>query len=87
MWEILTRSRKPSDDNVFPYLYEGTNEENYQVAVSVEETNCCVNFSEFSTSKENIHDDTTDLLTCEFTADDIDDANNLILHSPPKPTQ
>jgi hypothetical protein len=88
MWEILTRSRHPSDDDVFPYLYEGTIEEDYQVAISVEETDCCVNFySELSTSKENINDDTLDLLTCEFAADDIDDANNVILHSPPKPTQ
>jgi hypothetical protein len=23
-WEIFKRSRKPSDNNDFPYLYEGT---------------------------------------------------------------
>jgi hypothetical protein len=58
-WEILTRSRKLSDLDKFQYIYEGPTEEDYQVANSVEETNNCVTFSDFSTSKENRKDDTT----------------------------
>jgi hypothetical protein len=83
-WETFNKSRKPSDLNEFSYLYEGITEEDYQVAISVEERKCYVTFSEFSTSKEDKKDDTNkDLLTCEFTADDTDDANKSILHSPP----
>jgi hypothetical protein len=29
-WEILKQSRKPSDLDDFPYLYEGTTEEDYR---------------------------------------------------------
>jgi hypothetical protein len=36
IWEILKRSRLPSDLNDFPYLYEGTIGEDYRVAISVE---------------------------------------------------
>jgi hypothetical protein len=86
--KILSRSRKPNHDDVFPYLYEGTIEEDYKLALSVKKSNCCVTFSEFFTSKHNKDDDTiemviqelavdedkTDSLTCAFTADDVDDA-------------
>ncbi len=55
--EILSRSRKPNHDDVFPYLYEGTTEEDYNLSLSVEKSNCCVTFSEFFTSKHNKDDD------------------------------
>ena len=84
--EILSRSRKPNLDGVFPYLYEGTTEEDYNLALSVEKSNCCVTFSEFFSSKHNKDDDKiewmkqelagykdqTESFTCEFTADDVD---------------
>jgi hypothetical protein len=83
---------------VFPYLYEGATGEDYQVALSVQQTNCCVTLSKFSTSKNNKNDDTIELvtqefsvdddktywLTCAFTADDVDDAT---FQSPSRPTQ
>jgi hypothetical protein len=86
--EILSRSKKPNCDDVFPYLYEGTTEEDYKLALSVEKSNCCVTFSEFFTSKHNTGDDAielmtqelavdedqTDSFTCAFTADYVDDA-------------
>jgi hypothetical protein len=50
---VLPRSRKPNLDGVFPYLYEGTAEEDYNLALSVEKLNCCVTFFEFFTSKHN----------------------------------
>jgi hypothetical protein len=53
MWEILKQSRKPSDHDDLPYLYEGATEEDYRLAASVEMRKCCVTFSELSTSKEN----------------------------------
>jgi hypothetical protein len=37
-WDVLTRSRRPSADDVVPYLYEGT-EEDYKLDALVEETN------------------------------------------------
>jgi hypothetical protein len=33
--ELLSRSRKPNLDGVFPYLYEGTTEEDYNLSLSV----------------------------------------------------
>jgi hypothetical protein len=48
--EILSRSRKPNHADVFPYLCEGTTEEDYKLALSEEKSNCCVTFSEFFTS-------------------------------------
>jgi hypothetical protein len=44
-------------DGVFPYLYEGTTEEDYNLALSVEKSSCCVTFSEFFSSKHNKDDD------------------------------
>ncbi len=55
-WEILEQSRIPSDHNDFPHLYEGKTEEDYRLAVSLEERKCAVTFSELSTSKENRED-------------------------------
>jgi hypothetical protein len=84
----LSKSRKPNHDDVFPYLYEGTTDEDYNLALSVEKTHCCVTFSEFFTSKHNKDDDAiewmtqelvgdkdqTEPFTCTFTADYVDDA-------------
>jgi hypothetical protein len=83
---LLSRSKKPNLDGVFPYLYEGTTEEDYNLALSVEKSNCCVTFSELFTSKHNKDDDKiewmkqelagdkdqTESFTCEITADDVD---------------
>ena len=55
-WKILQQSRKPSDYNDYPYLYEGTTEEDYRFAISVEERKFCVTYSEMSTSKDNRQD-------------------------------
>jgi hypothetical protein len=55
--ELLSRSRKPNLDGVFPYLYEGTTEEDYNLALSVEMSIFCVTFSDFFSS--NHHKDTT----------------------------
>jgi hypothetical protein len=54
--ELLSRSRKPNLDGVFPYLYEGTTEEDYNLALSVEKSNCCVTFSEFFSSTHHKDD-------------------------------
>jgi hypothetical protein len=55
-WEILKQSTKPSDYDDYPYLYEGTTEEDYRFAISVEERKFCVTYSEMSTSKDNRQD-------------------------------
>jgi len=87
-WEIFKQLRKPSDYDDYPYLYEGTTEEDCSLALLLEEKKCCVTYSELSTSKENRRDYTNkELLTSEFTADDADNANKTILCSPPKRTQ
>ncbi len=44
-WDVLTRSRRPSADDVVPYLYEGT-EEDYKLDALVEETNWCLMFED-----------------------------------------
>jgi hypothetical protein len=67
--EILSRSRKSNLDGVFPYLYEGTTEEDYNLALSVEKSNCCVTFSEFFTSKHNKDDDKIEWMKQELVGD------------------
>jgi hypothetical protein len=93
--ELLSRSRKPNLDGVFPYLYEGTTEEDYIFALSVEKSKCCVIFSEFFSPTHHKDDnkiewmkqylegdsDQTESFTCEFTADDVD---NVTLRTPQK---
>jgi hypothetical protein len=51
--DLLSRSRKPNFDGVFPYLYDGTSKEDYNLALSVETLNCSVTFSIFFSSKHN----------------------------------
>jgi hypothetical protein len=86
--KILSRSRKPNHDDVFPYLYEGTTDEDYNLALPVEKSKCCVTFCEIFTSKHNKDDnkiewmkqelagdkDQTESFTCKFTADYVDNA-------------
>ncbi len=87
-WEILKQSRKSSDYNDYPYLYEGTTEEDSRFALSVEERKCCVTYSEMSTFKDNRQDyPNKEVLTTEFTPDDTEDANKAILHSTRTRTQ
>jgi hypothetical protein len=63
-WEILQKSRKPSDCNDYPYLHEGTTEEDYRFSLTVEETKCCVTYSEMSTFKDYRQDNQNkDMLT------------------------
>ncbi len=91
---LLSRSRKPYFDGVFPYLYDGTTKEDYNLALSVETSNCSVTFSEFFSSKHNKDndkiewmeqelagekEDQTECFTCKFTADD---ADNVALWTP-----
>ena len=92
--DLLSRSRKPNFDGVFPYLYDGTTKEDYNLALSVETSNCSVTFSKFFSSKHNKDndkiewmeqelagekEDQTECFTCEFTADD---ADNVALRTP-----
>jgi hypothetical protein len=51
--DLFSRSRKPNFDGVFPYLYDGTTKEDYNLALSVETSNCSVTFSKFFSSKHN----------------------------------
>ncbi len=84
-WEILKQSRKPSDQDDYPYLYEETTEEDYRFALAVEERKCCVTYSEMSTFKDNRQDyPNKEMLKSEFRPDDTDDANNAICLSTPK---
>ena len=84
-WEILKQSRKPSDYNDYPYLYEGTTEEDYRFALTVEERKCCVTYSEMSTFKDYRQDyPNKEMLISKFRPDVTHDANNAILLSTPK---
>jgi hypothetical protein len=51
--DLLSRSRKPNFDGVFPYLYDGTSKEDYNLALSVETSNCSVTFSKYFSTKHN----------------------------------
>jgi hypothetical protein len=87
-WEILQQSRKASDYDAYPYLYEGTTEEDYRFALTVEERKCCVTYSEMSTFKDYRQDyPNKEMLTSEFKPHDTDDANNAILLSTLKQAQ
>ena len=55
--DLLSRSRKPNFDGVFPYLYDGTTKEDYNLALSVEMSNCSVTFSKFFSTKHNKDND------------------------------
>ncbi len=55
--DLLSRSRKPNFDGVFLYLYDGTTKEDYNLALSVEMSNCSVTFSKFFSSKHNKDND------------------------------
>jgi hypothetical protein len=50
--ELLSRSRKCNLDRTFPYLYEGTSNKDYKLALEVEKSNCSVTFSEFFSTKQ-----------------------------------
>ncbi len=51
--DLLSRSRKPNFEGVFPYLYDGTTNEDYNLALSVETSNRSVTFSKFFSTKHN----------------------------------
>jgi hypothetical protein len=51
---------------VFPYLYEWITVEDYKSALPVEESNCCVTFSEYFTSKNKKDDDEIEFVTSEL---------------------
>jgi hypothetical protein len=48
--EILTRSRRPFYDDLFPHFYEGTTIDNYQSALGLESIGCCVTKMEYANS-------------------------------------
>jgi hypothetical protein len=87
-WEILHQSRKPSDYDVYPYLYKGTTEEDYRFGLTVEDRKFCVTYSEMSTFKDSWQDyPNKEKLTSKFRPDDTDDANTAMLLSIPKQAQ
>ncbi len=51
--EWLTRSRKCNLDRVFPYLYDGTSNDDDKLALEVDRSNCSVTVSEFFSTKQN----------------------------------
>jgi hypothetical protein len=51
--DLLSRSRKPNFDGVFPYLYDGTTKEDHNLALSVKTSNCSATSSKFFSSKHN----------------------------------
>jgi hypothetical protein len=48
--EILTRRRRPYSDDLFPYFYDGTTMDDYQSALALERTGCCVTKMEYANS-------------------------------------
>jgi hypothetical protein len=48
--EVLTRSQRPSNDDLFSYFYDGTTMDEYKSALAVESTGCCVTKIEYAKS-------------------------------------
>jgi hypothetical protein len=48
--EILTRCCRPFSDDLFPYFYDGMTMDNYQSALALEKTGCCVTKKEYENS-------------------------------------
>ncbi len=48
--EILTRCRQPFSDDLFPYFCDGATMDNYQSALALERTDCCVTKMEYANS-------------------------------------
>jgi hypothetical protein len=46
--EILTRCCRPFSMDLFPYFYDGTTMDNYQSALALERTGCCVTKMEYA---------------------------------------
>ena len=80
--ELLTWSRKCNLDRVFPYLYDGTSNDDYKLALKVDRSNCSVTVSEFFSTKQNTKHNTIDTMekdfalencfTCKYTVGDAD---------------
>ncbi len=49
-WEILNRSRRPSNDDLFSYFYDWTTEDEYNSALAVERMGYCVTKIEYAQS-------------------------------------
>ncbi len=50
--EILTRSQRPIYDDLFPYFYDRTTIDDYQSALDLESTGCCVTRMEYAISND-----------------------------------
>ena len=48
--EILTRCQQPFSDDLFPYFYDRTTMVDYQCALALERTGCCVTKMEYANS-------------------------------------
>ena len=54
MRDILDRCRSHMHAGVYPYFYDRTTEDEYQSALSIESTSCCVTMIEYAQSKEGV---------------------------------
>ncbi len=45
--EIVCRAQRPSDDDIFPYLFDGTTIEDYNQAKFIEQNNNCITVREW----------------------------------------
>jgi hypothetical protein len=50
MWEILKSSQIPNNDDLFPYFYDRTTEDEYKTVLVVESMGCCVANIEYAQS-------------------------------------
>ena len=54
MRDILDKRQSHMHDDVYPYFYDRTPEDEYQSALSIESTSCCVTMIEYAQSKEGV---------------------------------
>jgi hypothetical protein len=76
--ELLTRSRKCNLDGVYPYLYDGTSNNDYKLAVEVDRSNCSVTVSEFFSTKQNTKHNTIDTMEKDFALENCFKCNDTV---------
>jgi hypothetical protein len=76
--DLLTTSRECNLDRVFPYLYYGTSNNDYKLALKVDRSNCSVTVSEFFSTKQNIKHDTKNTMEQDLALENCFTCNNTV---------
>jgi hypothetical protein len=62
--DIICRAKRPSVDDIFPYLFEGTLIDDYNQAKFIERINNCITIREWHEREGTLKQDTTAFVLC-----------------------